>query len=77
MTRDVVEIEAAISEVTGGMRKIEPTTSARPPNHSMVVSIQCGHSTKMTEQAFEHDDEEREQPDGKAHAFRARRGTAA
>jgi hypothetical protein len=31
----------------------------------------------MTEQAFEHDDEEREQPDGKAHAFRARRGTAA
>ncbi len=28
------------------MRKIEPTTSAKPPSHWIVVSIQSGHCTK-------------------------------
>ena len=37
---------SAISEVTGGIRKIDPTTSASPPSHSMVFSIQPGHCTK-------------------------------
>ena len=51
------------------MRKIDPTTSANPPSHSIVVSIQPGHCTKWLNVHSTRDDEKGEKPDGEANAF--------
>jgi hypothetical protein len=69
LTRDVVEIEAGHQR--GHRRDKEDRADhereAAQPFDGGLDPVRP--FDEMTEQAFEHDDEEHEQPDGKAHAF--------